>query len=70
VNGNRSNHPFGHLVGEERTYGSRNFEIGPADAGKIAEPSELSNRTIGCPMLYMGEEYGVNVRLSFDPLWQ
>jgi deoxyribonuclease-1 len=70
VNGDRSNHPYGDVEGEERVYGSCDFEIGPAEQGKIAEPSELSKGAVARAMLYMSEVYGVNVRLPFNTLWQ
>lgn len=71
VNGDRSNHPYGEIEGEERVYGSCDFEVGLADVGKIAEPPAGAPRgTIARAMLYMSEVYGVNVKLPFDTIWQ
>ena len=66
LNGDRLNHPFGEVTGEPRAYGECDFEV--AAAPKVAEPAETVRGEIARAMLYMAEQYGVNVRMPDDVL--
>lgn len=71
VNGDRSNHPYGTVPGEDREYGSCDFEMGEASGRKVAEPGDGNLRgTLARAMLYMAEVYGADVRLPMETVWE
>lgn len=71
VNGDRSNHPYGEIPGEQRLYGACDAEIMELEGGgKIFEPAHGKVRgTIARAMLYMAQVYGVNVELPMSTIW-
>ncbi len=71
VNADRSNHPYGDVSGEDREYGECDFEMGEAANGKVAEPGAGKLRgPLARAMLYMGQVYGVDVKLPLETVWQ
>lgn len=71
INGDRSNHPYGEVSGEERVYGLCNFEIGRTDEGRIVEPGDDALRgVLARAMLYMSQEYGVDTKVDIETLWK
>lgn len=70
VNGDRSNHPYGDVAGEDRHYGKCDFELGSKAEGKVAEPPDSSKGAIARSMLYMAETYGVDLRIPIATLWK
>ena len=66
VNGDRLNHPFATVEGEPRRYGSCDFEVGGSP--KAAEPADAVRGELARAMLYMADQYGVDVRMSREAL--
>ena len=66
LNGDRLHHPYGEVTGEPRVYGKCDFEV--AGSPKLAEPAETIRGEIARAMLYMAEQYGVNVRMPAETL--
>ena len=66
VNGDRLNHPFGTVEGEPRRYGSCDFEVGGSP--KAAEPADAVRGELARAMLYMADQYGVDVRMDREAL--
>ncbi|MEK9653368.1 MAG: endonuclease [Betaproteobacteria bacterium] len=69
LNADRSNFAFGNLSGEERAYGSCDFEVSFTE--KIAEPATDIRGDIARMYLYMIYQYGVKVsESSLKLMWE
>ena len=69
LNADRSNFAFGNLPGEERAYGSCDFEVSFAE--KIAEPATDIRGDIARTYLYMIYQYGVKLpEFSLKLMWE
>lgn len=60
INEARRSHPFGHVKGEKRKYGSCDFEIDHHK--KIVEPREEIRGDIARAMFYMANRYDLEIR--------
>ena len=66
INIDRLNHPYGEVQGEPRAYGACDFEMRRSPT--VAEPAKCVRGELARAMLYMIDQFGVDVRMSRDQL--
>lgn len=66
INFDRLHHPYGEVQGEPRAYGACDFEMGRRPT--VAEPAKSVRGELARAMLYMKDQFGVDVRMSREQL--